>query len=720
MTDAPDAPVADVRATVRRFHGDEFVDEYEWLRDVEDPDVLALLEAENAYTEARTSHLADLRETIFGEIKARTRETDLSVPVRHGQWWYFSRTVEGLSYAIRSRCPATPDNWDPPAIEAGVDAPGEQVLLDSNQLAEGHEFFSLGAFSLTDDDTMLAYSTDTTGDERYTIRFKDLRTGEELADEIPGTSGGATWSAGGTHVFYSTVDDAWRPHRVWRHRLGTPVTDDVLVHEETDERFFTGIGRTQSEKYLVIGASSKITSESRLLPADDPEGEFRVVLERSTGVEYSVEHAVVGGTDVLLVLHNDGAPDFELVATDLEPVLTTPLTSARAGRVVVAAQPDLRLEDVDVFARHLFVSYRRAALTRIGVLSIDDAHPGGFGPLREVPFDEELFSAGLGANAEWDQPLVRVGVGSFITPASVLDLDPDTFETVLRKQAEVLGGYDPADYVQHRSWATADDGTLVPVSVVARADTPRDGTAPALLYGYGAYEISIDPGMSVARLSLLDRGFVFAVAHVRGGGEMGRSWYDGGKLGHKRNSFTDFVAAAHHLVAEGWTSHDRLVAEGGSAGGLLMGAVTNLAPDAFRGVLAAVPFVDALTTILDPSMPLTVIEWDEWGDPLHDPDVYAYMKSYTPYENVQARPYPAILAVTSLHDTRVSVVEPAKWVARLRATTTGDAPILLKTEMHAGHGGVSGRYDSWRERAFELAWIIDTAAPRGAGASTTA
>ncbi|WP_415003914.1 S9 family peptidase [Aeromicrobium sp.] len=703
----PEPPVAPVRPTIRRHHGDEFTDDYEWLRDTDNPEVLALLEAENAYTDARTAHLAGLRETIFGEIKSRTRETDLSVPVRRGDWWYFSRTVEGLSYAIRSRCPAQPGDWTPPVIEPGTEAPGEQVLLDSNVLAEGHDFFSLGAFALSDDDTLLAYSVDTIGDERYTIRFRDLRTGTDLPDEIPGTSGGATWSAGGTHVFYTTVDDTWRPYLVWRHRLGSPVTDDVVVHEETDERFFTGIGRTQSERFLVIGSSSKITSESRLLRADDPEGEFSVVMQRRTGIEYSVEHAIVGDTDVLLMLHNEGAPDFELTAVDLDAVLAAPLQQARdAGRVVVAADPALRLDDVEVFARHLFVSYRRDALTRLGVLAIG---PDGFGPMREVPFDEELFSCGLGANAEWDQPLVRIGVGSFVTPSAVLDLDPDTFETHLRKQAEVLGGYDPADYVQHRTWATAEDGTRIPVSVVARADTPRDGTAPALLYGYGAYEISIDPAMSVARLSLLDRGFVFAVAHVRGGGELGRSWYENGKLGHKTNSFTDFVAAARHLVAEEWTSHDRLIAEGGSAGGLLMGAVVNLAPEAFRGVLAAVPFVDALTTILDPSMPLTVIEWDEWGDPLHDPGVYAYMKSYTPYENVRAVPYPAILAVTSLHDTRVSVVEPAKWVSRLRATTTGDAPILLKTEMHAGHGGVSGRYNAWRERAFELAWIIDTA-----------
>jgi oligopeptidase B len=692
------APIAECRPIVRSHHGDDFVDDYEWLRDKEDPATLAYLEAENAHTDAATAHLEPLRQQIFDEIKARTLETDLSVPVRRGRWWYYARTIEGQQYAIRCRCPIDDaDDWNPPLLEADAEIPGEEILLDSNVEADGHEFFSLGAFSVSDDESLLAWSVDTQGDERYTIRVKDLRTGDVLPDEIPATSGGATWSAGGTHLFYTTVDEAWRPHRVWRHTLGSS-DEDVLVLEEPDERYFIGVGRTQSERFLVIGLSSKVTSEVRVLEANDPEGEFRVVLPRRDGVEYSLEHAVIGDDDFFLILHNDGALNFELAAVRVDD------PSART--VIIPGSASTRLEDVDVFARQLVVSYRRDALSRIGIIPLG---PDSLGELTEIDFGEELFTSGVGANAEWDQPLIRVGVGSFITPASIYDYVVATGELILRKQAPVLGGYDPDEYEQHRTWAVADDGVRVPVSVVCRKDTPRDGTAPALIYGYGAYEASMDPGFSVMRLSLLDRGFVFAIAHVRGGGELGRQWYDDGKMLHKRNTFTDFVASARHIVSEGWTSADRLIAEGGSAGGLLMGAVANLAPDAFAGIVASVPFVDALTTILDPSLPLTVIEWDEWGNPLEDPDVYAYMKSYTPYENVGAHPYPAILAVTSLHDTRVMYVEPAKWVARLRATGRGDAPILLKTEMHAGHGGVSGRYASWKERAWELAWIIDRA-----------
>jgi oligopeptidase B len=691
-------PVAEIRPITRSHHGDDFVDDYEWLRDKDDPATLAYLEAENAHTEAAAAHLEPLRQQIFDEIKARTLETDLSVPVRRGAWWYYSRTVEGQQYAISCRCPISDAaDWNPPVLEAGTAVDGEQVLLDSNAEAEGHEFFSLGAFSVSDDGNLLAWSVDTQGDERYTIRVKDLRTGEVLPDEIMATSGSATWSAGATHLFYTTVDEAWRPFRVWRHVLGS-TAEDVLVLEEPDERYFVGIGRTQSDRYLVIGLSSKITSEARVLAADDPEGEFEVVLPRRDGVEYSIEHAVIGAKDVFLVMHNEGALNFELISV--------PVDDPSTRTVLIAGSDTTRLEDVDVFATHIVVSYRREALSRIGIMHV---RADGLGPLTEIEFGEELFTSGVGANAEWDQPTIRVGVGSFITPASVYDYIVATGELILRKQAPVLGGYDPADYEQHRTWAIADDGTRIPVSVVCRIDTPRDGTAPGLIYGYGSYEASMDPGMSIARLSLLDRGFVFAIAHVRGGGELGRHWYDDGKMLHKRNTFTDFIASARHIVTEGWTSADRLVAEGGSAGGLLMGAVANLAPDAFAGILAAVPFVDNLTTILDPSLPLTVIEWDEWGNPLEDADVYAYMKSYAPYENVGAHAYPAILAVTSLHDTRVLYVEPAKWVARLRATAATDAPILLKTEMHAGHGGVSGRYASWKERAWELAWIIDVA-----------
>jgi oligopeptidase B len=694
-------PVAPKRPIERVHHGDTFIDDYEWLRDADDPATLAYLNAENDWAEARTAHLANLREAIFTEIKTRTRETDMSVPVRHGGWWYYSRTVEGQQYAIRCRCPlADPDDWNPPVVSPGVTVPNEQVLLDSNVEAEGHDFFSLGGFSLNDDDTLLAWSVDTVGDERYTIKVKDLRTGDVLPDEIVGSSGGITWAADGRHFFYTTVDTSWRPHRIWRHELGQAGSGpdhDFLVYEETDQRFFTGIGRTQSERFLAIGSSSKITSEVRILRADHPTGEFQVVWPRETGVEYSLEHAVMGGEDQFLVLHNRDAVNFMLSSVPAGGPYDQPIT-------VLPHDPDIRLEDVDVFARHVFVQYRRAAMPRVAVMPIAE---DGFEPLAEIDFDEELVACGVGANAEWDQPVVRLGYGSFITPATVASYTVATGAIDVLKQAEVLGGYDPADYEQHRVWATADDGTQVPISIVCKAGTRRDGSSPAVIYGYGSYETSIDPGLSIARLSLLDRGFVFAIAHVRGGGEMGRSWYDDGKLLHKKNTFTDFVAAARHLVADGWTSPDRLVAEGGSAGGLLMGAVANLAPEAFAGIVAAVPFVDALTSILDPSLPLTVIEWDEWGNPLDDPEVYAYMKTYTPYENVHATHYPDILAVTSLHDTRVLYVEPAKWVAKLRSTATGN--VLLKTEMSAGHGGVSGRYASWRERAWELAWIIDTA-----------
>ena len=701
MTQSATPPVADRRATQRVHHGDTVTDEYEWLRNKDDPATLAYLEAENDYTASRTEHLELLRQQIFDEIKSRTQETDLSVPLRRGDWWYYTRTVEGRQYSIRCRCPiANPDDWTPPELDAEAEIPGEQVLLDSNAEAEGHDFFSLGAFSVSDDENFLAWSVDTQGDERYAIRIKDLRTGQILPDVITGASAGATWSAGATHLFYTTVDEAWRPHRVWRHRVGSDA-EPTLVLEEPDDRYFVGVGRTHSEAFLVIAMSSKITSDYRVLAADQPEGEFQVVLPRRDGVEYSIEHAVLpGDRDVFFVLHNDGAPNFELAVT--------PTSDPGDLTVVIPGSDTVRLEDIDVFARFAVLSYRRDALARVSIAPLI-ADPGGLGAQHEIDFGEELFTSGIGGNAEWDPPVVRMGGGSFITPGTVYDYVVAEDRLILRKQAPVLGGYNPDDYEQHRSWATADDGTQIPVSIVSRRGVPRDGSAPALIYGYGSYEASMDPGFSAMRLSLLDRGFVFAIAHVRGGGELGRHWYEQGKLLHKRNTFTDFIACARHLVADKWTSADRLVAEGGSAGGLLMGAIANLAPEAFCGIVAAVPFVDPLTTILDPSLPLTVIEWDEWGNPLDDPAVYAYMKSYAPYENVAAMDYPAILAVTSLHDTRVMYVEPAKWVARLRSVAPQCDDILLKTEMHAGHGGVSGRYASWRERAFELAWIIDTA-----------
>ena len=698
-----DAPIAKRVPFARSHHGDTFIDDYEWLRDKDDAEVVAYLEAENAYTDAQTSHLKPLREQIFAEIKARTQETDLSVPTRMGEFWYYSRSFEGKQYGVHCRCPISgPDDWTPPELSASVEVPNEQILLDSNVLADGHEFFALGAFSLSHDGTMLAYSVDIVGDERYTLRFKDLQTGELLPDEVTGTAAGVTWSLDGSHVFYLTVDDSWRPDTVWRHKLGTAKEDDAKVFYEPDERYWVGVGSTRSEKYLMIWIGSKITTEGRMLESSDPEGEFRVILPRREGVEYSVEHAVVGGEDRFLILHNDVVDG---VKAENFVLFDAPVSDPSNMTMLIEHRDDVRLEEVDAFATHLVLSYRREALTRIAIWPLTDS---GYGERAELEFDLELYSVGLSANPEWAQRTVRIGLTSFITPTQVFDYVLDTGELLLRKQQPVLGGYDANDYEQQRDWATASDGTKIPVSLVARKGVLGGGPASVILSGYGSYEASQDPGFSVARLSLLDRGMILAVAHVRGGGEMGRLWYEHGKTLTKKNTFTDFVDVARHLVDAGITTPERMVASGGSAGGLLMGAVANIAPEMFAGIIANVPFVDPLTSILDPSLPLTVIEWDEWGNPLADKEVYEYMKSYSPYENVAAMDYPAILAITSINDTRVLYVEPAKWVAKLRATKTGDSPLLLKTEMTAGHGGVSGRYARWKEAAFEFAWVLTT------------
>ena len=696
------APVARRIPTERTHHGDTFTDDYAWLADKDSPETIAYLEAENAYTEAVTAGQAALREAIFGEIKARTQETDLSVPTRKGNWWYYARTMAGKQYAVHCRREVRPGDSSPPMTLDGAPLDGEEVLLDGNELAGDGEFFSLGMLATSPDGRLLAYSTDFAGSERFTVRIKDLATGTVLPDEIPDTFYGCAWSLDGSALFYLTVDDAWRPHRVSRHLVGSPAADDVIVFEEPDERFWVGVGLTRSERYVQISVGSKLTSEAWLLDAARPDGEFSVVLPRRQGIEYSVEHQVgADGSDRLLILHNDNAENFELAVAPLaDPAHMTPLIAHRA---------DTRLLDVDAFADYLAVHYRRDGLTGVRILR-------GDGTEHEIAFGEPVYRVQPGSNPEYHSAKLRLGYVSMVTPDSVYDCDMATGELALLRQRPVLprpdgAGYDPADYEQHREWATAGDGTKIPISLVCRKGTPRDGSAPCLLYGYGSYEISVDPGFSIPRLSLLDRGFSYAIAHIRGGGEMGRRWYDDGKLLRKANTFSDFVACAEHLVSAGWTAPSRLVARGGSAGGLLMGAVVNLAPRAFGGIVAQVPFVDALTTILDPSLPLTVTEWEEWGDPLHDPRVYAYVKSYSPYENIGQQAYPPILAITSLNDTRVLYREPAKWIAKLQATASG-GPFLLKTEMVAGHGGRSGRYDAWHEEAFVLAWIASTA---GAG-----
>src|SRR5680860_625133 len=692
-------PVAKQVPHERTHRGHTFVDDYEWLRDKESAETIAYLEAENAYTEARTAHLAGLQEEIFNEIKSRTKETDLSVPARMGNYWYYGRSIEGKQYGVSCRSPiAGPDDWTPPLLDADAAAPGEEILLDSNKLAQGHDFFSLGAASVSPDGNFLAFSTDTLGDERFLLQVKDLRTGEMLPDQIPNTMHGATWDLAGTQLFYSTVDESWRPDKVWRHQLGTAVSEDALVFHEPDERFWSGIGRSRSDKYLMIAVGSKTTTEYLVLEADKPTGEFRVLAPRRQGVEYSPEHAVIGGEDCFLIIHNDEAENFALAKAPVDA------TSHEQWATVLEHDAAIRLEDIDAFAGHLVVSQRSDGITQLRVIPLT---PDGLGEEFLVSFDQLIHTVRAGGNPEFSQPTIRLGYTTMATPTAIYDFDVPTRELTLLKETPVLGDFDPDRYEQHREWATAADGTRVPISLVCLKGTPRDGSAPLVLYGYGAYEASMDPYFTIARLSLLDRGICFAIAHVRGGGEMGRRWYDEGKVLLKKNTFTDFVACARHLQSTGWTSPDRLIAEGASAGGLLMGAVANLAPDAFTGIVANVAFVDALTSILDPSLPLTVIEWEEWGNPLEDPEVYTYMQSYTPYENVVPKQYPSILAETSFNDTRVLYVEPAKWIAKLRETATGKKDFLLKTEMGAGHGGVSGRYNAWKDRAFSYAWIID-------------
>ncbi|OAH24735.1 protease 2 [Corynebacterium stationis] len=696
-------PIAKQEALIREFHGRSFVDEYEWMRNKESQDTLDYLNAENTYTEAKTAHLKQLTENVFEEIKSRVKQTDMSVPSRAGDYWYYGRSEEGKEYGFSCRIPVSEgqDPWEPPVIPEEGKPEGEQILLDNNALAEGHDYFALGAASVTKSGRFLAYSTDTEGDERFELFIKDLETGKLLDDHLTDIFYGATW-AGEDYIFYQKVDDAWRPDTVWRHKVGTAQSDDVCVFAEADERFRVGVGSTRSEKYLIIAVGSPLTSEYWVLDMDNPEGEFEVLWERETGVEYDIDHVVRGGKDQWLVTHNAHGPNFEVSWVDAN---ANPLPGIRDLDILVPHNDDVRIEGVDTYRDFATLSYRRGGIPRVAVMQLVDDH---FGDFEEINFDEEIYSAGSAGNPEWDAPVIRLSYTSYTQPAQLFQYRIATGERTLLKEQEVPGGYNADEYEAYREWAIAKDGTQIPVSIVKRKDLATDNPRPALLYGYGSYEASMDPGFSVSRLSLLDRGMLYVVAHVRGGGEMGRLWYDEGKLMAKKNTFTDFIDVADHLINNQLTSPEVLVAEGGSAGGLLVGAVANMAPDRFKGIQAVVPFVDPLTSILKPELPLTVGEWEEWGDPYHDPEVYDYMATYAPYENVSAQDYPDILAVTSLNDTRVLYVEPAKWIAKLRQVATG-GEFLLKTEMAAGHGGVSGRYARWHQTAFEYAWTINKA-----------
>ena len=670
----PAPPVAVREAHETSIHGYKLSDDYFWLRRKTDPAVRSYLEAENAYTEAVMKPTEALQKTLYDEIVGHVKQTDLSVPYRRGAYMYYSKTETGKQYPIYVRKP--------------VNGGAEQVLLDQNELAKGVGYYAIGARVVSDDDSLLAFTFDSTGYRQYTLRIKNLRTGQTLPDRITRV-GSVVWSADGRNLFVTTEDSVTkRSDKFWRHPVGTAAMD--LLFDEKDELFDIGAFRSLDRKMIFLWTAAKTTSEAHYLPSDKPSSALTVVLPRETGHEYDADH----DDGRFYIRTNRGAKNFRVVSA--------PVNAPSQWTDIVAGKPDVKVAAMEFFRDHIVLSEREGGLPYVRI--IDKKTKAS----HRIATAEPAFSMGTGANAEYKTGSIQYVYNSLVTPQSTFEYNMSAKTQTMLKQQEVPG-YVGSGYESRRIWATSRDGTKVPVSLVYRKGTKFDGAAPMLLYAYGSYGASQDAAFSSSRISLLDRGFIWALASIRGGGELGEEWRQAGRMMNKMNTFTDFIASARHLVEENWTSADRLVAEGGSAGGLLMGAVANLAPDAFAGIVASVPFVDNLTTILDPSLPLTVIEWDEWGNPLEDPEAYAYMKSYAPYENVGAHPYPAILAVTSLHDTRVLYVEPAKWVARLRATATGEAPVLLKTEMHAGHGGVSGRYASWKERAWELAWIVSTA-----------
>ena len=712
MTTTPAPPVPKKVPTQRTHHGDTFVDPYEWLRDKEDPEVIEHLKAENAYTEAVAAGQEPLREAIFSEIKARTVETDLSVPARRGDWWHFVRTIEGEQHPIYCRAPVTdPDSWTPPEVEPGVPLPGEQTYFDTNAEAAKHPFYSLGGMAIDEAGTLLAYSEDTSGDEHFTLRFKNLATGEMYQESVPNLHYGIYLSPDGQRAYYFAADESWRPNRLYSHTIGTDAAEDRLLLQIDDITQWSGAWCSADRKQLVIESGGSEWNATRLLDLTDPQAEPVEIIPASRGLINYVAPFDLDGQRMLLITHNQDGPNNAVSLCTAEELLAqADPPTLDLGRTVLKHEEDVKLDYyLTVTAAQILVEARISANPSVRLLSLDtvrQVRDGGSAvaasSLPGPAFDDEMHAVNV-VQARFEAPVFRVEYTSWLVPDRVYDIPHATGEPVLRRQTPV-NDFDPSKYVAERLWAEAEDGTKVPVSMLRRAEVKPDGTNPLVIYGYGSYELSMDPALSVPSLSLLDRGIVYAVAHIRGGGELGRLWYQGGKKLNKKNTFTDFIAATDHLVASGWAAADRVAAIGGSAGGLLMGAVANLAPEKYRAIVAQVPFVDSLTTILDPELPLSAGEWEEWGNPLEDPEVYAYMKSYSPYENVHSAAYPAIAAVTSLNDTRVLYVEPAKWVPVLREHQQGGAPIVLKTEMDGGHGGASGRYEKWKDRAWDYAW----------------
>ena len=686
--------------------------------DRENEEVLNHLRAENAYLADTLAPLKPLENELFEEIKKRIEETDISVPVLRGAWWYFERTREGLDYAISCRVASTPGDFTPPVIDPNSTLDGEQIILDENVEAEGHDFLSVGVLMVSPDDQWVAVGTDFEGSERHRLTVRPLAGQAPIADELDDVYYGFAWAGDSHHFFYTRLDDAMRPWQLWRHELGTSASDDVLVYQEDDAQFNLSVGRSRDEAVIVIQIGSSTTTELRFIDAHRPTDEFKLLEVRRHGIEYGVEHFIdASGVGWWLKVTNEDATDFRLLARQV---------NGESWTEIVGERPGSRLDGVDAFKTFLAISERHDGCSAVRLVPINEGDdPFGNDVLARsylVNGDASPSTVALSANATFDTAQVRVLITSLITPRLVADVVVTTGEVIVRKQQQVLGGYDQSHYATGRLWVDASDGVKIPVSIVAsrdlveideRGDLRAKSPAPLLLYGYGSYEISIDPAFSSLRLSLLDRGVIFAIAHVRGGGEMGRSWYEMGKLAQKPTTFSDFVRVARALVAQGWTTPERLAARGGSAGGLLMGAVMNLAPDLFRCVVAEVPFVDALTTMLDDTLPLTIGEWEEWGNPDVSASAYRTMKSYSPYDNEQAandndtvRTYPHVFAAGGLNDSRVGFWEPAKWVLKLRDVNPANV-VYLKTEMGAGHGGPSGRYDAWRDEAQVLSFIIN-------------
>ena len=655
-------------------------DNYYWMNNRDNPEVLAYLESENEYNDVMTGHTKKFQEKLFEEMKGRIKEDDESVPYRLNGYWYITRFNKGDDYPIYSRKKET------------LQAP-EEILFNVNEMAEGYDYYSLGGLNVSPDNKLVAFGTDTVSRRKYTIRIKNTETGEILPEKIKTTTGGSIWANDNKTLFYTKKDEnTLRSNRIYKHILGTDPKEDTLVYEEKDETFHTYIYKSKSQQFLIIGSHSTLTSEIRILSADTPEGEFRIFQPRTRNLEYAISHYK---NNFYILTNKDGAINFKLMKTPVDK------TGMENWTEVIPHREDYLLEDIDIFEKFLVVSERNNGLNKIKITRWNS------GESFYVPFESETYTAFTSINPDFDTDVLRYTYNSLNTPTSVIDFNMETREKTVLKEQQVLGGkFNKYNYITERIWATAQDGTKIPISIIYHRGIKKNGKNPLLQYGYGSYGSTIDPYFSTARLSLLDRGFIYAIAHVRGGEYLGRSWYDEGKLLNKKNTFTDFIDVSKYLIEKKYTSCQHLYAMGGSAGGLLIGAVINMAPELYKGVIAAVPFVDVVTTMLDDSIPLTTGEYDEWGNP-NNVDYFEYMQTYSPYDNVKAQDYPNILVTTGLHDSQVQYWEPAKWVAKLREFKTDDNLLLFHINMDAGHGGASGRFEALKEVAEEYAFLLD-------------